>query len=237
MNSDGSIYYLYLCIRVSHVRLFASPWTVAHQAPLSKEILQARILEWVAMLSSRGSSQPWDLTKVSCIAGKSFTTWVTREEFMCSNCGAGEDSWKSLDSKEIKPVNLKGSKPWIFTVHWKDWSWSWSSRILVIWCEWTTHWKRSWCWEGLRAKEEGVRGCWTASLMQWTWTWANSGRWEGTGRPGVLQSMGLQSQTQLGDWTTTIIYNSSYKYRLIYKSSWNCTLKMYFYACMLDFTW
>ena len=32
-------------------------WTAAHQAPLSMGILQARILEWVAMLASRGSSQ------------------------------------------------------------------------------------------------------------------------------------------------------------------------------------
>ena len=40
------------------VQLFATPWTVAHQAPLSMRILQARILEWVAMHSSRGSSQP-----------------------------------------------------------------------------------------------------------------------------------------------------------------------------------
>ena len=35
-----------------------TPWTVAHQAPLSMGILQARILEWVVMPSSRGSSQP-----------------------------------------------------------------------------------------------------------------------------------------------------------------------------------
>ena len=34
------------------------PWTVTHQASLSMGILQARILEWVAMLSSRVSSQP-----------------------------------------------------------------------------------------------------------------------------------------------------------------------------------
>ena len=33
---------------------------------------------------------------------------------MLSNCGAGEDSWESLDSKEIKPVNHKGNQPWIF---------------------------------------------------------------------------------------------------------------------------
>ena len=43
---------------LSCVRLFATPWTVARQAPLSMAILQARILEWVAMPSSRGSSQP-----------------------------------------------------------------------------------------------------------------------------------------------------------------------------------
>ena len=35
-----------------------TPWTVAHQAPLAVQILQARILEWVAMPSSRGSSDP-----------------------------------------------------------------------------------------------------------------------------------------------------------------------------------
>ena len=35
-------------------------------------ILQARILEWVVLLSSRGPSQPWDLTQVSCISGRFF---------------------------------------------------------------------------------------------------------------------------------------------------------------------
>ena len=35
------------------------------------EILQGRILEWVAMPSSRGSSQPRDQTQASCIAGRS----------------------------------------------------------------------------------------------------------------------------------------------------------------------
>ena len=42
----------------SHVRLFANPWTVAHQAPLSKGVLQTGILERVAISYSRGSSQP-----------------------------------------------------------------------------------------------------------------------------------------------------------------------------------
>ena len=33
---------------------------------------------------------------------------------------------------------------------------------------------------------------WMASLIQWTWTWANSRRWWGTGKPGVLKFMGSQ---------------------------------------------
>ena len=33
---------------------------------------------------------------------------------------------------------------------------------------------------------------WVASVTQWTWVWVNSGSWWWTGRPGVLQSMGLQ---------------------------------------------
>ena len=56
----------------SRVQLFATPWTAAHQAPLSMRILQARVLEWVAMPSSRGSSQSRDWNCVSLIAGGFF---------------------------------------------------------------------------------------------------------------------------------------------------------------------
>ena len=58
-----------LCM-LSCVRLFETPWTVAHQVPLSMGffiLLQGRILEWVAHSSSRGSSQPRDRTHVSCV--------------------------------------------------------------------------------------------------------------------------------------------------------------------------
>ena len=44
------------------------------------EILQARILEWVAMLYSRGSSPPRDQICISCIAGGFFTHWATWED-------------------------------------------------------------------------------------------------------------------------------------------------------------
>ena len=55
------------------------PWTVACQAPPSMGTLHTRILEWVAMPSSRGSSQPRDWTRVFRIAGRFFTVWATRE--------------------------------------------------------------------------------------------------------------------------------------------------------------
>ena len=42
-------------------------------------ILQAKILEWIAILFSRASSQPKDWTQVSCIAGRFFIIWATRE--------------------------------------------------------------------------------------------------------------------------------------------------------------
>ena len=57
---------MHVCV-LSQVRLFVTSWTVARQASLSMGILQARILERVAISSSRGSSQPRDHSRVSCI--------------------------------------------------------------------------------------------------------------------------------------------------------------------------
>ena len=51
----------------------AIPRTVARQAPLPLGFSRQRILEWVAMPSSRGSSRPRDLTQVSHIAGGFFS--------------------------------------------------------------------------------------------------------------------------------------------------------------------
>ena len=45
----------------------------------SHRILQARTLDWVAMPSCRGSSQPRDQTQISCTAGGFFTVWATKE--------------------------------------------------------------------------------------------------------------------------------------------------------------
>ena len=87
----------------------------------------------------------------------------------------------------------------------KDWCWSWNSNSLATWCEELTHLKRPWCWERLKAGGEGDNtgwDGWMASLTQWTWVWINSGNWRWTGRPGVLQSMGLQRVGH--DWATEL---------------------------------
>ena len=60
---------------LSQVQLFETPCTVTLQAPLSMRILQARVLEFC----SRESYQPRDWTQVSCIAGRFFAIWATRE--------------------------------------------------------------------------------------------------------------------------------------------------------------
>ena len=58
--------------------------------------------------------------------------------------------------------------------------------------------------ERLRAGERDNRGWdgWMASLTRWTRVWASSGNWWWTGRPGVLQSMGLQRVGH--DWATEL---------------------------------
>ena len=58
----------------SHVQFFVTLWTITHQASMSMGILQARILEWVAVPSFRGSSQPRDWIHISyvCCIGR----WV-----------------------------------------------------------------------------------------------------------------------------------------------------------------
>ena len=98
----------------------------------------------------------------------------------------------------------RGPKELVLNTHWKDWCRSWNSNTLVTWYEEPTHWKRPWCWERLRAGGEGDDrgwGGWMASPTQWTWVWVNCGSWWWMGRPGVLQFMGSQSQTQLSNWT------------------------------------
>ena len=98
-----------------------------------------------------------------------------------------------LDCKEIQPVHSKGNQPWIFIGRTDV-----EAETPILWpsdSQSLLNWKKSWYWERLKAGgEKGNRRWdgWMASPTQRTWVWAHSGRWWRTGRPGVLQSMGLQ---------------------------------------------
>ena len=72
---------------------------------------------------------------------------------MLLNCGAGEDSWESLELQGDQ--TSKSLRKSFLNIHWKNWRWSWSSITLATWCQEPTHWKRPWCWVGLGAGGEG----------------------------------------------------------------------------------
>ena len=82
-------------------------------------------------------------------------------------------------------------------------------RLLIFLSAILTHLKIHWCWERLRAGEEGDgRGWdgWMASPTRWTWIWADSGSCCWRGRPGVLGFMG--SQRVRHDWATELNWTS-----------------------------
>ena len=62
-----------------HGQLFYNPMDWSPPGSSVDGIFQARILEWVAICFSRGFSQPRDQTQVSCIVGRFFIGWATRE--------------------------------------------------------------------------------------------------------------------------------------------------------------
>ena len=101
-----------------------------------------------------------------------------------------------LDSKDIQPVNPKGNQSWIF-IGMMDAEaetpilWSSDARKWLIWKDPDAG--KDWSQE-----KENDRGwdSWMASPAWWTCVWASSGSRWWTGKPGVLQSMGSQSQTQ-----------------------------------------
>ena len=56
-------------------------------------ILQARILEWVVVPFSRGSSQPGDQTQAPCTAGGFFTSWATRKALRIYSTNSVVKKW------------------------------------------------------------------------------------------------------------------------------------------------
>ena len=79
-------------------------------------VFQARILEWVAILFSRESSQPRDQTLVSCMAGRFLTVWATRKPSFClAKLGIFPNS-SNFDLWYTKPWISKTDCPFIFLI-------------------------------------------------------------------------------------------------------------------------
>ena len=95
-----------------------------------------------------------------------------------------------LDCKEIQPVHPKRNQSWIF-IEGLTLKLQYFGHLM-----WRTDsFEKTLILERLKAGGEGDdRGLdgWMASPTQWTWIWVNSSSWWWTGRPGVLQCMGLQ---------------------------------------------
>ena len=112
---------------------------------------------------------------------------------------------RPLDSKEIKSVKAKGNQPWIF-IERTD-----AEAANTTSCEPSTYWKRPWCWERLKAGGEGDgRGCdgWMASMTHAKLMDMSLRKLQETvktGKPGVLQSMGLKESD-----TTERLNNNSF---------------------------
>ena len=142
----------------------------------------------------------WELDHKESWAPKNWCFWTVVLEKTLES---------SLNCKEIKPVNPKGNQSWIFTGRTDDKAET--PNTLATWCKELTHWKRPWCWERLEAGgERDNRGWdgWMASRTRWTWVWARSRSWWWTGKPGMLQSMGLQRVRH--NWATELnwLWNS-----------------------------
>ena len=86
---------------------YSSPGSSVHG------FLQTRIMEWVAISFSRGSSQPRDGTWVSYIAGRFFTVWITREaqEYWESSLGNLPDPGIESGSPALQVNSLPAELP------------------------------------------------------------------------------------------------------------------------------
>ena len=135
---------------------------------------------------SSGHVWMWELDYKESWALKNWCFWTVVLEMMILE--------NPLDCKEIQPVHPKGDQSWVFIGRTDV-----EVETPILWPpdvkNWVSNHKRPWCWERLRAGGEGDdrgRDGWMASPTQWTWVWVSSVSWWWTGRPGVLQSMGLQ---------------------------------------------
>ena len=87
------------------------PWDSPSMGFSLHEILQARVLEWVAIAFSRGSSWPRDWTQVSRIPGRHSNLWATREDLKDSAYNHAH-SCNLIQQRDAKQNQKKGNGTW-----------------------------------------------------------------------------------------------------------------------------
>ena len=149
---------------------------------------------------SSGHVWMWELDSEESWALKNWCFWTVVLEKTLES---------PLDCSEIQPVHAKGNQSWIFIGRTE--AEAETPVTLATWCEELTQLKRPWCWERLKmgggGDDRGWDG-WMASPTQWTWVWVNSGSWWWTGKPHMLQSMGLRNVLE---WVTELNWTNSSK--------------------------
>ena len=126
---------------------------------------------------------------------------LSAKEMMPSNCGAREDSWETLDSKEFKPIISKGNQPWLFIertvaeapILWppdaESWltekDWRQKKRMtedkMIEWHHWLMDMSLIKLWKMVKGREarhaavNGIAKRWT-QLSYWTtmWKWVQN---------------------------------------------------------------
>lgn len=137
----------------------------------------------------------WFFSWLHCAAYGILVPWPGTELWSTAGKAPSLNHWITREFTSLFPLSLISFEH-MFSRRFAN--------ILVTWCKQFTLWKRPRCWGRLRGGGEGGDrggdGWIVTSMTQWIRTWANSGRQQGTGRPGVLQSMGLQRVGH--DWLT-----------------------------------
>ena len=178
----------------------------------------------------------WELDYKESWAQKNWCFWTVVLEKTLESC---------LDCKEIQPVHPKGDQSWVF-IGWTDVELKFQyfghlmqradslEKTLILG---KIEGRRRRGWQRMR---------WLDGITDsWTWVWMNSGSWWWTGRPGVLQSMGLQRVGH--NWVTELNWTEPFKIRPKSKFS-NRTLRIpsvgnltdnntYFSVCIILANW
>ena len=198
-GNNGNIGFLGL---QNHCRWWLQPWNWKTLAPWKKVMINLdSILKSRHYLANKSPSsqsygfsishvEMWELDYKGSWAPKNWCFWTVVLEKTLES---------PLDCKEIHP---KGNQSWIFIGRTDT-----EAETQILLPPDAKNWltgkdpNSGKDWRQLEEGDDRRWDDWMATPTWWTWVWASCRSWWWTGRPGVLQSTGSQSQTQLRDWT------------------------------------